>query len=118
MSAKSELHMKHPQITEIGTEKICCRTRKKTGKTGNLKIEFGWGPCTLCMQNYIYYTADSSTDSNTDHAKISMWVWVFRGDVKIQMLATTANRCNSFKFSVSMYIGKQVIICKINVDRI
>ena len=41
VSAKSVLHIKHPQITEIGTGNICSRT----GKTGNLKIEdpdFRW----------------------------------------------------------------------------
>ena len=41
-------YMKHPQITEIGTGKICGRT----GKTGNLKIQCEWGPSTLTFLVY------------------------------------------------------------------
>ena len=45
MSAKSVLHMKHAQITEIGTGKICGRTGGKNGEnTRNLKMTFEWGP--------------------------------------------------------------------------
>ena len=47
VSAKSVLHMKHPQIGEIGTGKCCGRTGKKAKITGKLKIEVKWGPCIL-----------------------------------------------------------------------
>ena len=46
LSTECVLYMKHHQITEIGTGKICLPTGKQNREnTGNLKIEFEWGPC-------------------------------------------------------------------------
>ena len=50
MSAKSVLHMKNSHITEIGAGKVCGPTGKIRVNTGNLKIEFEWGPCLLYNQ--------------------------------------------------------------------
>ena len=45
MSPKSVFHLKHTQITDIGTGKICSKTGKSRENTGILKITFEWGPC-------------------------------------------------------------------------
>ena len=62
MSAKS---VNHSQITGIGTGKNLGRT----GKTGNLKIEFEWEPC---LYDQVFFSSGTQAVDDPEPARVDV----------------------------------------------